>query len=124
MLDVLLDKYGRNPLALEGHVAILDLLFKSPVALEAARHRRIADKRNILHACVTYNSLESFKILAESCPELIEAADVDGNSVLHIALHMKRTDFIVYLVQDTSDDDEAIKTLFTIQILEKNHHES
>ncbi|XP_028770344.1 ankyrin repeat-containing protein At5g02620-like [Neltuma alba] len=95
------DQEGRIPL----HVAVIRGRLEVVTELIEAKPEslKILQKgKTVLHLCVTYNHLEILKALVDSrfeiSAELLNRRDLDGNTVLHLAVMLKQVETVRYLV--------------------------
>ncbi|XP_059455107.1 ankyrin repeat-containing protein BDA1-like [Corylus avellana] len=94
-----IDQDERIPLhlaAMRGRTEIIKELIIA--RQESIRVRLNGD--SVLHLCVRYNHLHALKLLVESsnCDEFLNSKDHDDNSILHLAVMLKQTKAIKYLL--------------------------
>ncbi|KAH6782940.1 hypothetical protein C2S52_007899 [Perilla frutescens var. hirtella] len=94
------DSNGLTPLhlaAIKGRDEVVKLLLQAQP--DAARLTSYGDE-TILHLCVKNHQLEALKLLvtAVSEPEFVNSKDVDGNTVLHLAVEYKQVETTIFLV--------------------------
>lgn len=95
------DEDGRTPL----HLAIMNGQYESINKLVEAKPEVICytldHGETILHSCIVYNRLKPLILLIESCiidEDFANAKDGSGNTILHTATALKRTQQIKYLL--------------------------
>ncbi|KAI9089918.1 hypothetical protein K1719_028888 [Acacia pycnantha] len=95
------DQQGRIPL----HVAVIRGRLEVVTELVRAKPgslKKLHKGKTVLHLCVTYNHLDILKALVDSsleiCDELLNWGDLDGNTVLHLAIMFKQVETVMYLV--------------------------
>ncbi|KAK9102364.1 hypothetical protein Sjap_019618 [Stephania japonica] len=104
------DNEGRTPLhwaAIKGKVNILDeILSVSLDSIETVTKL----SETVLHLCVKYNQFEATKYLVETLDvsKMVDATDIDGNTVLHLATAAKLSAMVTFLVKSTSIDVNAL----------------
>ncbi|KAK6162003.1 hypothetical protein DH2020_001844 [Rehmannia glutinosa] len=94
------DRNGLTPLhlaAIKGRLEVLKVLLE---ARRDAARVEVYRGENILHLCVKYYQLEALKLLVENIvdPEFINGRDIDGNTVLHLAVADKQVEAINFLM--------------------------
>ncbi|KAK4268802.1 hypothetical protein QN277_022040 [Acacia crassicarpa] len=95
------DQQGRIPL----HVAVIRGRLEVVTELVRAKpgsSKKLHKGKTVLHLCVTYNHLDILKALVDSsleiCDELLNWRDLDGNTVLHLAIMFKQVETVRYVV--------------------------
>ncbi|KAK6119703.1 hypothetical protein DH2020_046549 [Rehmannia glutinosa] len=88
------DRNGLTPLhlaAIKGRLEVLKVLLE---ARRDAARVEVYRGENILHLCVKYYQLEALKLLVENIvdPEFINGRDIDGNTVVHLAVADKQVE--------------------------------
>ncbi|PRQ51049.1 putative ankyrin repeat-containing domain, PGG domain-containing protein [Rosa chinensis] len=105
-LSLELNRYRYTPLhlaAMNGQNQILEeLLLCSPRSLEL----RTGDGETVFHLSVRFNRYDVFTSLAKNCnhTNLLNQADKQGNTVLHLALSAGNTRLSEYIIRNTAVD--------------------
>ncbi|XP_071742058.1 uncharacterized protein [Rutidosis leptorrhynchoides] len=104
-----LDRDGRNAIhlaAIRGRYEVVKELMQ--VHPHAAR--AMVQQDTILHLCVKYNQLEVLKLLIDTIGdhEFVNSKDIDGNTILHLAVADKQTETVDFLVLNTKIDVNAV----------------
>ncbi|KAK9142105.1 hypothetical protein Syun_011505 [Stephania yunnanensis] len=104
------DTEGRTPLhwaAIKGKINILDEILS--VSLDSIDTVTKLGE-TLLHLCVKYNQFNATKYLVETLDvsKMVDATDIDGNTVLHLATAAKLSTMVTFLVKRTSIDVNAL----------------
>ncbi|KAH7862209.1 hypothetical protein Vadar_001488 [Vaccinium darrowii] len=101
------DRDGNNPLhipAIKGKVEVL----KELVQMSPRRAQVKTDRGStILHLCVKYHHFDCLKELLGTIPDLkfVNAADADGNTILHLAVFEKKMEMIEHVLSSNNKID-------------------
>ncbi|KAI3926470.1 hypothetical protein MKW92_025796 [Papaver armeniacum] len=104
-----IDRNGNTPIqvaTMKGRVEIMQLLIDAcPESIQVLTSR----KETLLHLCVKYNRLEALRLLVSLFPRAdnnnnpefvsVKSSNDAGNTILHLAVAMKQTEMIRYLLR-------------------------
>nr|XP_043611832.1 ankyrin repeat-containing protein ITN1-like [Erigeron canadensis] len=98
------DQDGKTPLHLAAMNEQLDVIKVLTETSPDLGRDLLEDRSTILHSCIAYNRLESLKLLSQLWDEeeLSKLTDVNGNTLLHLAVIHKQIQTVKYLLQNSS----------------------
>ncbi|XP_058215564.1 ankyrin repeat-containing protein BDA1-like [Rhododendron vialii] len=104
------DRDGNNPLhiaAIKGQVQVLKEL------VQTRPHRaqvKVDQGDTILHLCAKYYQLDCLELLLDVIPDpdFVNDADIDGNTILHLAVFEKRFEMIKHVLSNSKIEVNAV----------------